>query len=143
MFKEKVPTDFVFQAVALVDSAGVRTSGRAAIKKWTPKESFWRGFKRAARIVAILIGACLPFAFLEPFAFMVWGSVAIGTVVLIIGPILHLKYWQETESFFYVEAECPQCHQQGKLNPYVSTSFAQSFTVLCSACGQTSRCSVE
>jgi hypothetical protein len=140
MLKEKLPDGLVFISVLVVDSSGDQQAGRAAVKRWTPKESFLRGFRKAAKIVSVLIAGCLPFAFLEPFAFMVWGSLVIGGLVLVLGPFLHLKYGSEAESFFYVEAKCPHCQVEGKLNPYVSTAFASRFTLLCPACGQTCPC---
>jgi hypothetical protein len=138
MLPEKVPSELSFAPVSVRDSSGKEGLGRVAYKEWESKEAFWRGFKKSAKIVGILIALPLPFLFLEPFAFMVWGSAVIFGSLLFIGPYLHMKYWGEAFSFFYVEAECPYCRKSGKLNPYVSTELQEEFTVLCSACGQTS-----
>jgi len=138
MLKEQIPADLEYKAVWVLDSSLREYPGQAAFKQWTPREAFFRGFRRSARIVALLFIVPLPFAFLEPFAFMVWGSLALGGLLLVLGPYLHLKYWGETRSFFFVEAECPHCHASGKLKPYVSTSFLEEFTVLCPLCGQSS-----
>ena len=138
MLKEPNPANLEYKSVYVLDSSLRQYPGIAAFKQWTAREAFVRGFRRSAKIVAILFVVPLPLAFLEPFAFMAWGSLALGGLVLVLGPYLHLKYWGETRSFFFVEAECPYCHTIGKLNPYVSTAFLERFTVLCSSCGQSS-----
>lgn len=139
MWKEKRPEELDYQEVRIWDSSGVFFEGRAAFRKWTSAESFWRGFRKSAKIVLISIGVMLPFGFLDPFAFLIWGSLGIGAALLILGPFLHLKYWGEAVSFFFVESECPYCHTQGRLEPYISTSFEKTFTVICKTCGQTAR----
>lgn len=139
MFKEPIPRGLSTEEVQLVDSSGVAHPGRAAFKVWTKKDSFVRGFRKAFKIVGILIGMALPFAFLEPFAFMVWGGVWIGGTLFLIGPYFHLKYAEESVSFFYVEGICPNCKKDAKLESYVSTAFTQEVTVICPECGQTCR----
>ena len=139
MLREKTPKHLTFESVFVLDSSGKKHPGLAAIKKWTSKEAFNRGFKKSAKIVGTLIAITLPFAFMEPFAFMVWGSIALGITLLFVGPFLHMTYWNEPVSFFYVETSCPYCKQKVKLTSYVSTAFADEFTALCPNCGQTSR----
>lgn len=139
MIKEKLPQLLQFNNVIVKDSSNCTYPGRAAIKEWTSKEAFLRGFQISAKVTGTLLAITLPFAFLEPFAFMVFGSVAIGSILLILGPFLHMKYWAEPVSFFYVESECPYCHAQCKLTPYVNTAFTSTFTVLCPKCGQTAQ----
>jgi hypothetical protein len=136
MLKESIPANLEYKSVLVLDSSLNQYPGRAAFKQWTAREAFVRGFRRSARTIGVLLLIPLPFAFLEPFAFMVWGSLTIGALLLIVGPYLHLKYWGETSSFFFVEAECPHCHQSVKLTPYLSTAFVEDFSVLCPACGQ-------
>lgn len=138
MFDEKIPQKLERVKVMVSGSSSEEHPGWAWIKKWSPKEAFWRGFRKAAKIVAVLIGLILPLAFLEPFAFMVWGSIVILGSILFLGPILHLKYWEEAISFFYVEAKCSYCHEKAKLTPFLTTSFKNEFKVLCPECGQTS-----
>ena len=138
MLKETIPNNLEFKSVTLFDSSRRPFPGRVAFKIWTSAESFKRGFKRSLKIVSILFVLPLPFALLEPFAFIVWGSITLAFIVFVLGPYFHLKYWNEKQTFFYVQAECPSCHQTGQLMPYLSTALAQEFTVLCSGCGQTS-----
>jgi hypothetical protein len=138
MLKEPIPANVEYKTVIVLDSSLRQYVGKAAFKQWTPREAFMRGFRRSAKIVGILFILPLPLAFMEPFAFMAWGTLTLGGLVLILGPYLHLKYWGETRSFFFVESECPHCHMNGKLNPYISTAFLEEFTVLCSSCGQSS-----
>lgn len=137
MLKEKPPKRLTSVPVFILDSSLKKHKARAAVKKWTPREAFWRGFRQSAKIVGILVLLPLPFAFLEPFAFMVWGSLALLVSLIVIGPVLHLKFWSETESFFHVEGECPSCHVKTKLKPYLSKAFTPEFTAICPDCGQT------
>lgn len=139
MFQETLPEHLSYRSVRVLDSSAIEYPGKAAIREWTLKEAFWRGFRKAAKIASILIGITLPFAFLEPFAFMVWGSVTVVSVLLFVGPFLHMKFWAESVTFFYVESECPYCHKFEKLKPYVSTAYQETFAVLCPSCGVTSR----
>jgi hypothetical protein len=138
MLKEPLPSNLEYRAVIVLDNSLREYPGRAAFKQWTPREAFIRGFRRSAKIVGVLFLLPLPLAFLEPFAFMAWGSLTLGGLVLVLGPYLHLKYWGEARSFFFVQAECPQCHCNGELAPYLSTAFLEEFTVLCPSCGQSS-----
>lgn len=124
--------------VEILSSSGEVLPGRAAFRRWTSKEAFWRGFRRSGKVVGILVLLPLPFAFLEPFAFMVWGSIAILAAFAVVGPYLHMKFWGESTSFFYVEGQCPYCQIEGRLKPYLSTHYQEKFTVLCKSCGQTS-----
>src|SRR4051794_10704896 len=107
MLKEPLPHKLEYKTVLVSDSSARQYPGRAAFKQWTPREAFVRGFRRSAKIVGVLFLVPLPLAFLEPFAFMAWGSLTLGALVLVLGPYLHLKYWGEVRSFFFVEAECP------------------------------------
>jgi hypothetical protein len=138
MLKEALPENLEFKSVFVLDSSLRQFPGLAAYRQWTPREAFLRGFRRSAKIVGVLFLVPLPFAFLDPFAFLVWGTLTLGVLVLVLGPYLHLKYWGETSSFFFVEAECPHCHMNGKLTPFMSTAFLEEFTVLCPLCGQSS-----
>lgn len=126
-----------FRKVQILSSSGDKYEGTAAVHIWTPTEAFWRGLRKSGRIVGIILLCILPFALMEPFAFMLWGSVSIGILVLIVGPVLHLKYWNESTSFEYVTGTCPGCRQSGKLYPYIHAAFEAQFTVLCKECGQT------
>lgn len=137
MLDEKIPDQLQYKSVIVLDSSAKSYPGRVAIRSWTSGEAFWRGFKRSAKIVGVLVGIPLPFAFLEPFAFMVWGSVVIASAVLFVGPFLHMTYWEESVSFFFVESECPYCHKYDRMTPYVSTAFKEEFVILCPNCGQT------
>lgn len=102
--------------------------------------AFWHGGKRAAKIIGIVMLALLPFGFLEPFLFLVWGSVALVILIGFVGPYLHLTYASETRSFTGVRGECPSCRSTKEpLKPYLSTRFEAEFTVICPACGQTAR----
>jgi hypothetical protein len=139
MFQEKVPGDLERERVDVLDGSGEPYPAMAAIRRWTSRQAFWRGFRRALRIVGTVFLCILPLAVLEPFLFMLWGGG--GTLILlgIVGPYFHMKYWDERESFFFVEGECPSCHVRGQLTPYVSTAYTEEFTVLCPGCGQTFR----
>lgn len=139
MLPEQIPDHLSYEPVFVLDSSGKKHSGKAAIKRWDQKSAFWRGFKKSAKIVGVIILLALPFGFLEPFAFMVWGSILIGLTLLVLGPFLHMRFWAESVSFFYVEATCPYCQTKGKLNPYLSTAYTDEFTILCPHCGETMR----
>ncbi|MEO7162979.1 MAG: hypothetical protein ABI041_08670, partial [Bdellovibrionia bacterium] len=128
MLKETIPENVQYKSVMILDSSLRPYVGRAAFKEWTPREAFMRGFRRSAKIIAILFILPLPLAFMEPFAFMAWGSLTLGGLILVLGPYLHLKYWGESRSFFFVDGECPHCHASGRLNPYISTAFLEEFT---------------
>lgn len=127
---ERVPVEFNL-------SSGEVGMGQALITRWSSREAFWRGFIRALKIVAILIGITLPLLFLEPFLFLIWGTVVIGMNLMFVGPYLHLKYWNERISFSLVEATCPHCQNSKTLKPYLSTEFKPNFVGLCPSCGQT------
>jgi hypothetical protein len=136
MWKEKLPTELSAIEVVLLDSSLREFKGIATVKRWTPRESFRRGFVLSARFIVCCILVALPFALLEPFAFLGWGSLLLLFLLLGLGPYLHLKYADESVSFFYVDGQCPVCHQFVRLTPFVSTQFSERFTVLCPACGQ-------
>ena len=138
MLKEKLPSSLESKPVTVFDSARNPYPGQAGVKVWTPQEAFKKGFLKAAKVVGILIILPLPLGFLDPFAFMVWGTIVFLSLILFVGPYLHLHYWKESASFFYVQGTCPYCHQEVKLEPYVDTAFRSTFTVICPACGQTS-----
>jgi hypothetical protein len=125
--------------VTLMNSDGSSKSGMARVIITPSKKAFWKGAVRAARLLGIVMLVALPFGFLEPFLFMIWGSGLFILLVFIIGPILHLHFASETHSFTCVEAECPYCQSGGGLKPYLSTRFEDEFTVICSSCGQTTR----
>lgn len=139
MFSEKIPSDLKNVPVIVLDNSGLKYPGMAAIKVWTPQEAFCRGFKKSLKIVRVLLLLPLPFVFLEPFAFMIWGSLSLAGAFFLAGPFLHVYYWSESTSFFFVDAECPYCHTVGKLQPFIGTAFNETFTVLCPECGQSSQ----
>ncbi len=130
---------FTTRKVLILGSSGEVYPGTARVQTWTAGKRFWRGLKRSARIVGACLLVILPFAVIEPFAFLLWGSVVLGFLFLFLGPFLHLKYWCETTSFEHVESHCPSCKTSQLLRPYVSTAFEPEFTVLCPACGQTAK----
>ena len=116
---------------------------RIAIQRWTGKERLKRGFKRSFKILFPILIGLFPFGFLEPFLFMIWGSIAVGLILFLAGPLLFSKYFSEKSSFEYVEGECPYCHAQEKLQPYLETALEEQFTVICSKCGQTAQVFIQ
>jgi len=81
----------------------------------------------------------LPFAVVEPFLFMIWGGVLGILLVLVVGPILHFKFAQETRVFSSIEGRCPCCDCEGQsLKPYLTSKLKARFSVICEKCGQTS-----
>lgn len=124
--------------VWVLEPSGTRIPGVAQVRTRSSNQAFWWGGKKALKIIGSVFACFLPLAFLEPFLFMVWGSIVLSILVLIVGPILHYRYLNETTSFEFVQAECPHCRQSTQLKPYVSTRIMERFTVLCPECGQTS-----
>lgn len=125
--------------VQILNSAREPSPGTATIITRSSKEAFWAGGKRSAKLVAILVVAMLPFGFMEPFLFMIWGSIALVVLIFGLGPFLHLIFWGERTSFTEVQGSCPYCKDPGPLKPYLDTRFEKEVTVLCGQCGQTSR----
>lgn len=143
LIPEKIPKGLVVEEVRILSpSRETWTPGKAAVKRWTPFESFARGFRKAAKLAFILLVLPLPLAFVEPFLFMIWGSVLGLLLIAVVGPVLHFLYSAESESFFYVDGACAHCAKEGRLTPFVSTSYkSEGFVVLCAACGQNSEVS--
>ena len=126
-------------AVEVQDQFGRSFPGTAETLRRTPREAFFWAGRRSFKLVGFGLLAMLPFGFIEPFMFMVWGSLAIVLLFLVVGPFLHIHLAGETRSFTEIRAACPLCQSPGPLKPYLSTRFAEKFTVLCPACGQTSQ----
>jgi len=126
--------------VEVSDQFGQRTTGLARVMTHTPRAAFWIGAKKSARLVGILFLAMLPFGFLEPFLFLIWGTIATLFLVLVAGPVLHMHYSNETSTFTRVDAQCltstPPCSGKS-LHPFLSKRFDREFKVLCPTCGQT------
>lgn len=125
--------------VEIRSASGEAFPATARVETRSGRQAFFRAGKRSLRWVGGVALLCLPFAFLEPFLFMIWGSVVFGVLFLLVGPFLHLMLSDEKASFTFVEGKCPHCAWSGKLKPYLSTRFEAEFTVLCPECGQTSR----
>jgi hypothetical protein len=125
--------------VTILDRQGNEFSGIADITIWNTKQAFWVGAKKSLRIIVTIGAIALPFAFLEPFLFLVWGSVLVMFLVLFLGPFLHMYFASEKISFNEILGECPYCNYHGPLKPYLSTRLESEFTVLCSSCGETVR----
>lgn len=115
--------------------------GTAWVNDWSKGERIRRGVAVSARKILPIMALPLPLALLEPFLFLIWGSVFYALLVTLAGPFLFAKYWAEESSFTRVDAPCPHCSGSGPLVPYVHTEYAPEFTVLCRECGQTSRAS--
>ncbi|HTL11940.1 MAG TPA: hypothetical protein VL588_05610 [Bdellovibrionota bacterium] len=111
-------------------------SVEAVVRRWTAAQAFGRGGKIGLRTLGIAALLVLPLAMIEPFFFLVWGSVVFGILFLIVGPYLHLKYWGERASLVGVKGRCPECGEADQLQPFVRTEWSPPMTVLCSACGQ-------
>ncbi len=126
-------------AVKILASCGSAKAATAHVVTLSRQQAFWKGGKRSAKLVGIAMLVLFPFGFLEPFLFMVWGSAAFMVLIVIVGPLLHLSFSNETRSFKRVDATCPNCAVETALKPYLSTRFEEEFTVLCPACGQTAR----
>jgi len=124
--------------VTVMNQYGESTPGTAQVTVLSTQQAFWKGAKRSAKLIGIVAMILLCFAFLEPFLFMVWGSVALVFLVLFLGPYLHLRFASETKSFEFVKAKCPHCASKEPLKPYLSTRFDSEFKVICPSCGQTS-----
>lgn len=125
--------------VKLVDQFGGESSAVAQVVSRTQSQAFWAGAKKSGKIVGIAGLAALPFAFLEPFLFLGWGTLFFLFLAVVLGPYLHMKFAAELQSVQHVSGECPHCHVEGRLSPFVSTRWSREFTVLCSGCGQTTR----
>ena len=124
--------------VMVISPSGAEIPGTAEVEIIAPQQAFWKGARRSGKLIALGALIVLPFGFLEPFLFMLWGSGVFLILLLIIGPYLHLRFASETASFAFVKAACPHCQSLEPLKPYLSTRFVSSFTVICSSCGQTS-----
>jgi hypothetical protein len=125
--------------VTVLAPSGEELPGWAEVSELSEKQAFWRGGRRSAKLIGVIMLAVLPFGVMEPFLFMIWGSIVFLALVLFVGPFMHLIFASETRSFAHVEAACPHCRAAGPLKPYVSTRFSEDFTALCPACGQTTR----
>jgi Zn ribbon nucleic-acid-binding protein len=125
--------------VTVLDQYGQHFPGSAEVVLLSQKSAFNKGAKRAAKLIGAGILGILPFGFLEPFLFMFWGTAVVLILVIGVGPYLHLKFASELRSFTSVHSKCPYCQSQEPLQPYLSTSFEQEFTVICPSCGQTAR----
>ena len=137
--EEKIPDQLAFVSVQLIDTSGNKFDGQAATREWSSKEAFFRGLKRSSKRIGIILLAMIPLAFIEPFIFMSAGGTIMGLLVFVLGPYLHLRYWAEGISFFFVDSRCPYCPFTGKLTPYLSKAFTERFVVLCPGCGETTR----
>ena len=126
-------------SITFLGKDGNPIAGVAHVTELSRQQAFWKGAKRSARIVGIVMGVLLPFAFMEPFLFLIWGSITFLVLVFLVGPYLHLQFATETSSFSTIHAACPHCGTEGELTPYLSTRFEKEFTVLCPTCGQTAR----
>ncbi len=143
LWKEPPPTHLErIHARVFGDSPEPRDS-TMSVRHWQPSERVRRGFRLSFKILFPLMLALLPFGVLEPFAFMIWGSIAYGIILFIAGPMLFAKYYGEEYSFFAVESPCPRCQAPGPLRPYVSTRLEPEVTALCGACGQTCKARPE
>lgn len=129
--------------VKVYGPAGEDYPGVAIVERRSEMEAFRRGGRKSLKIIGIIFGASLPFAFLDPFFFLLWGSILASVLLVIVGPYLHYRFADEVESFREVKAECPSCHATKKLEPYVSSKFEREFTVICATCGQTARVHAE
>jgi len=109
----------------------------------TSREAFFSGGLQAFKIVGVVFLCLLPLAIMEPFLFLIWGTAVAGVLILIVGPILHLKYWSETQTFDYCDALCPNCNVPTRLKSYVSRRLTDEITLLCPECGQTCRGTVR
>jgi len=113
--------------------------GIVTYKHWSKKERFFRGFKLSSKISLLLILVVLPFAIMEPFLFMIWGSIVFFVIIGLLGPLMHLLFFSEEVTFFSVKAKCPYCNNPSELGPYLNRKFLKEFTVLCSSCGEVVR----
>jgi len=107
------------------------------IRHRSSREAFLYGGRKSLTITGLALLALLPFGLLEPFLFLIWGSVAIAILVLLVGPFLHLKYWKDRITFDYADAECPHCKKNVRLGPFVSNRLQKRIILLCRECGQT------
>ncbi len=129
----------IFVTVTVIDQYKKNTYGIAEILIRSSDQSFWTGGKRAAKWVGIAILAALPFGLLEPFLFMLWGSLLFFVLLFIVGPYLHVRFADERVSFISVRSHCPHCQSEKPLEPYISSKFGREFKVICPDCGQTTR----
>src|SRR4051812_11922472 len=109
MLRERLPAGTETRDVELRGHGLTTVPGRAVIRRWTRPERVRRGFRLSARLLLPIMGLLLPLGFLEPFLFLIWGSVVYAAILLIAGPLLFAKYSAEEVSFFHVEAACPHC----------------------------------
>ena len=101
------------------------------------REAFFRGAKKAFKIVFIIFLGSLPLGFIEPFLYLFWGSTLLGILVFVVGPLLHFKYANERISFQSATGKCPTCQKKTSLKPFMSTQLRDEITVLCPLCGDT------
>ena len=94
--------------VTILDRQGCEYSGSVEITILNTRQAFWTGAKKSFRIIVILGIAALPFAFLEPFLFLIWGSALGMFLVLFLGPYLHLYFASEKISFKNILGELPK-----------------------------------
>jgi len=143
LWKEPLPKDLERIPARVFGDSPEPHAAFMSVRHWPRGERMRRGFRLSFKILFPIMLALIPLGVLEPFAFMIWGSIAYGIILFIAGPMLFAKYYGEEYSFFAVETPCPRCQAPGPLRPYVSTRLEPEVTVLCGACGQTSKARPE
>ncbi len=123
--------------ISIRDQYGNVRFGTAEVTSLSGRDAFWNGGRRAAKWIGSILLVALPFGFLEPFLFMIWGSLLLLFLFVVVGPFLHLKFSDERQSFTFVSVPCPYCESNQPLTPYLSSRFDRQFTALCPSCGQT------
>ncbi|MCC7440523.1 MAG: hypothetical protein IT285_02755 [Bdellovibrionales bacterium] len=118
------------------DSGRVR-EGEAIVRNWTAAEAFWRGGKKGLSLIGVVALIALPFAMVEPFLFMIWGSLLFGALFLLVGPLIHATYFGERRSLVGILGNCPECGRRDTLQPFLKTAWAHSMNVICASCGCT------
>ncbi|MGZ3698741.1 MAG: hypothetical protein ACXWPM_09270 [Bdellovibrionota bacterium] len=136
--REKMPEKLDFAPAEVSGQGSESFAGKVAYRKWERTDRIRRGFRQSARILLPIMLGALPLAVLEPFFFMVWGSVFYGAMIAIAGPILFARYWGEEATFYFVEGQCPYCRAAGRLSPFMNTAFGAEIKILCPKCGETS-----
>ena len=131
------------KTVWIFDGSRNYIPAQARVKEYSKKEAFFRGAKRSAKICGGAALLTIPLGVIEPFLYMIWGSVTIGTLVFLLGPLLHLKFSGETLALESIDTPCPKCKAPGPLKPFLTDALSKTFKLHCKSCGDTHSATTE
>lgn len=120
--------------IQIRSSSGVLTSGSLSVERWTPAQRRGRALKFVSRIFIRFLLVCT-------FAIFVHPLIIPTIIALILSPVILTYLYSyragQEATFLFAEGKCPNCEQDGKLNPYLWNTLADEMSVICPGCGQT------